>query len=79
MGDGQPTRAWAFVVATMAQAIVAVAGPGTSQDADLATRYFHEVDKLCRADSGQLWGVSLSGPMMLVDPATRDVCQPGGR
>ena len=28
---------------------------------------------MCRADGGQLWGVSLAGPLMMVDPQTRAV------
>jgi hypothetical protein len=30
-----------------------------------------EADAICRADNGALWGISLCGPLMLVDPATR--------
>ncbi len=39
-----------------------------------------EADAICRGDNGALWGVSLRGPMLLVDPATRSVFanQPGG-
>src|SRR2546423_5183025 len=32
-----------------------------------------EADAICRRDNGALWGVSLCGPMLLVDPATRSV------
>jgi hypothetical protein len=34
---------------------------------------FEEADALCRSDDGALWGVSLCGPMMLVDAASRHV------
>jgi len=34
---------------------------------------FAEAKRLCSADHGQLWGVSLCGPMLLVDPATRRI------
>jgi hypothetical protein len=34
---------------------------------DTARAYFAEAQELCQADHGQLWGVSLSGPMMFVD------------
>jgi hypothetical protein len=37
---------------------------------DLAQRYFEEVTKLCERDAGRLWGVSLCGPMVIVDQAT---------
>jgi hypothetical protein len=30
-----------------------------------------EADAICRGDNGALWGVSLCGPLLLVDPATR--------
>src|ERR1041384_8425219 len=47
---------------------------GTSADAQvqpqLAQRWFEEVTKLCERDAGRLWGVSLCGPMVIVDPAT---------
>ena len=31
-----------------------------------------DFDALCRAEGGRLWGRSLCGPVVLVDPATRD-------
>jgi hypothetical protein len=37
---------------------------------ELARRYFEEATKLCERDAGRLWGVSLCGPMVIVDPAT---------
>src|SRR5919201_2106392 len=37
---------------------------------ELAKRYFEEATKLCERDAGRLWGVSLCGPMVIVDPAT---------
>src|SRR5215471_4958163 len=49
---------------------------GTTAAADaqvqpkLAQRWFEEVTKLCERDAGRLWGVSLCGPMVIVDPAT---------
>ena len=33
----------------------------------------HEADAICHGDNGALWGVSLCGPILLVDPATRSV------
>ena len=38
---------------------------------ELAKRYFEEATKLCERDAGRLWGVSLCGPMVIVDQATR--------
>jgi hypothetical protein len=36
----------------------------------LADRYFKEATALCERDAGRLWGVSLCGPMVIVDQAT---------
>ncbi len=37
---------------------------------DLAMSYFEETTKLCERDAGRLWGVSLCGPLVIVDQAT---------
>src|SRR5512132_841793 len=37
----------------------------------LAKRWFEEATKLCERDAGRLWGVSLCGPMVIFDQATR--------
>ena len=37
----------------------------------LAQRWFEEVTKLCERDAGRLWGVSLCGPMVIFDQATK--------
>lgn len=42
-------------------------------DTALAHRYLDEAAQLCRADGGRLWGKSLCGPTLLVDPVTRRV------
>jgi hypothetical protein len=47
--------------------VSALAEPSPSK----ATRALHEADAICRADNGALWGVSLCGPLLLVDPVTR--------
>jgi len=36
----------------------------------LAERYFKEATTLCERDAGRLWGVSLCGPLVIVDQAT---------
>src|SRR5688572_1557656 len=36
----------------------------------LAQRYFEEATRLCERDAGRLWGVSLCGPLVIVDQAT---------
>ncbi|HEX6250257.1 MAG TPA: hypothetical protein VFZ56_02350 [Gemmatimonadaceae bacterium] len=40
-------------------------------DPQLAQRYFDEARRLCERDAGRLWGVSLCGPLVIFDPATR--------
>src|SRR6267143_1647777 len=53
---------------------VALVGVTTAAEAqvqpELAKRYFEEATKLCERDAGRLWGVSLCGPMVIVDQAT---------
>ena len=50
---------------------------GTAMAADaqvqpqLAQQYFEEARKLCERDAGRLWGVSLCGPMVIFDQATK--------
>ena len=42
-------------------------------DPALAGRYLKEAAQLCQADAGRLWGKSLCGPTLLVDPVSRRV------
>ena len=48
---------------------------GMAGNIDLGTarRYFREFQRLCGDDDGQLWGRTLCGPILLVDPPTRGV------
>src|SRR5208282_875286 len=62
----------------LALMIVALsAGTAAAQDAGIdaakAAQYFEEARRLSAADGGRLWGVALYGPMMFVDPGTREV------
>ena len=34
---------------------------------------FRELDEMCARDGGRMWGTSLCGPTLLVDPKTREV------
>lgn len=38
-----------------------------------AQQAFATAEQLCSADGGKLWGVSLCGPIMLVDPGSRSI------
>ena len=40
-------------------------------DASAAKAVFEQAAQACSEDDGRLWGVSLCGPIMLVDPATK--------
>src|SRR5688572_21396158 len=54
--------------------LLVLLGAATTAEAQvqpqLAKRYFEEATKLCERDAGRLWGVSLCGPMVIVDRAT---------
>src|SRR5687767_4979606 len=54
--------------------VLLVLGSATAAEAqvqpELAKRYFDEATKLCERDAGRLWGVSLCGPLVIVDQAT---------
>ena len=62
--------------------LLALVGAATAADAQvqpqLARQYFEEATKLCERDAGRLWGVSLCGPMVIVDQrtGTRATSQP---
>lgn len=55
----------------MLMAMSAGASAQTAPDSAVATRAFARLQALCEADAGSTWGVSLCGPMLLADPATR--------
>jgi hypothetical protein len=54
--------------------VLSVLGSATAAEAqvqpELAKRYFEEATTLCERDAGRLWGVSLCGPLVIVDQAT---------
>jgi len=51
-------------------AVLALAPPAFAQEGPRAAS---ELNAMCRADLGALWGVSLCGPLLVVTPATRAV------
>jgi hypothetical protein len=63
---------------TLAAALPAL-GADRADEVANAARVLREAEAICRGDNGALWGISLCGPMLLVDPATRTVFanQPG--
>lgn len=67
-----------FAPALLCAAPAAIAAP----DPDSARFVFDTARTLCERDAGALWGTSLCGPMMIVDPVDRSVLanqpDPGG-
>ncbi len=52
-------------------ALPSVAFAQALPDASAAGAVFQRMQQLCVADDGKAWGVSLCGPVLLVDPASR--------
>src|SRR4051794_20900644 len=53
--------------------LLVLLGPAAAEaqvQPQLARQWFEEVTKLCERDAGRLWGMSLCGPMVIVDQAT---------
>jgi hypothetical protein len=48
-------------------------GKSSPIDLDLAKSYFAEARHLAEIDGGKLWGKSLAGPLLFVEPRTRSV------
>jgi len=46
---------------------------GSTSNETLASQYFQEVRSICEKDRHKIWGVSLCGPVLLVDKQTRTV------
>ena len=59
------------LAAGLIQAYVSAQMPETPVAKSKAQQYFKEAQTLCSLDHGQLWGVSLCGPIMFVDPQSR--------
>lgn len=67
----------------LAAAVTALSSPLAAQiDAAEGAGAFAEFGQLCAADGGELWGVSLCGPLLLVEPRSRTAAanlpDPGG-
>lgn len=61
------------VTAALLLAMPAAASAQAPLDAPSAITAFDRAQALCEADGGRTWGVSLCGPMLIADPATRRV------
>lgn len=68
-------RCWSVGLMMISAALIAppvYADEAVPLNAKDAKAIFAEAHALCEADHGQLWGVSLCGPVLLVDPVTRE-------
>ena len=64
-------RASAFCTAVLTYVVMGHPPPAVALvDQQRAQEYFKEARALCERDAGRLWGVSLCGPMVIVDQAT---------
>jgi hypothetical protein len=58
-------------------ALIASAGLARAQEQGIdpakAKQYFEESHAICQRDAGKLWGKSLCGPMLFVDPDTKSI------
>jgi hypothetical protein len=67
-----------FALAGLALLAAAAFGPGNASaqepaiDRALAKQYFAEAKSVSDKDNGALWGIPLCGPLLFVDPDTRD-------
>ncbi len=52
---------------------VATAGQSAPIDTPTAREYFEEVRQIGIADAGRLWGKSVAGPLLFVDPSTGSI------
>ena len=68
---GCPRRATVSLLFAIFVVASAQAPPAISIEP--AQAYFAEARSLCQADHGQLWGISLCGPIMFVDPKSRSI------
>ncbi|MBA3272902.1 MAG: hypothetical protein H0T11_03390 [Chthoniobacterales bacterium] len=55
------------IIATLVPKIVAAQTESQGVGASSAARIFEEAKEICRKDDGALWGVSLCGPILLVE------------
>lgn len=63
-------NAWKFSLVCLVLIASPTAAAGIDRDGAVAN--LAEFQQLCEADGGRLWGRSLCGKLMIVDPATRD-------
>jgi hypothetical protein len=62
-----------LVIASLLLLVPCSAAQSVSIDTKLAAQYFRQLEQTSNRDAGKTWGLSLYGPIMLVDPDTSDV------
>jgi hypothetical protein len=62
-----------LIIATLLLFVTSSAAQSTSIDTKLAAQYFRQLEQTSNRDGGKTWGLPLYGPIMLVDPDSRDV------
>jgi hypothetical protein len=76
-GPQRPARRAGLVAGCIFAALTVIsfafAAQGSGIDPVLAGQYFQEARAFCLKDNGNLWGVSLDGPLLLADPRTRSI------
>lgn len=76
--SASPSRQAALSFAALLAASCLAAAPAPAQAPPpitpaAAADVFRQAQEICRADGGRLWGRSLCGPMMLIDPRGRRI------
>ena len=62
-----------LVIASVLLLVTSSAAQSTSIDTKLAAQYFRQLEQTSNRDGGKTWGLPLYGPIILVDPRSRDV------
>ena len=62
-----------LIIVTLLVLVTSAAAQSTSIDTKLAAQYFRQLEETSKRDGGKTWGLSLYGPIILVDPDSRDV------
>lgn len=62
-----------LLIITPGALLPVAAAEDANAQVSLARSYFEEAASICGQDQGKLWGVSLCGPMLFVEPQTRTI------
>ena len=60
------------LISAVALSLLALPAAAQTNEHALAASAAAELESLCRADGGRLWGASLCGPLIVVNPSTRE-------